>query len=199
MGKNINVKIIHPTNDSDVDIGAPDIILLRDVFSQLIDAGFLSPGQPYTGVLMPRGIRQDSMPLDNDKTIGENGVQDNDIIQTLIATQAGGFDLVELWREFYPYLDQVGTVIGIAGAAIGFGSWLKNRFGKEYSPRQFTQIITDKEFWNIHELAITLDISDEESKNLLKGFGYEWNKSFSLYHKTEKTVEIIEKLKNSNY
>ena len=29
------------------------------------------------------------MPLDNDKTIGENGVGNNDTIQTLIATQAG--------------------------------------------------------------------------------------------------------------
>ena len=42
----VNVKIIHPTNNSDIDIGLPDNILLRDVFSQLIDANFLSSGQP---------------------------------------------------------------------------------------------------------------------------------------------------------
>ena len=79
----INVKIIHPTNNSDIDIGLPD------VFSQLIDANFLSPGQPYTGVLKPSGARKESVPLDNDKTISENGVENNDTIQTLIATQAG--------------------------------------------------------------------------------------------------------------
>ena len=85
----INVKIIHPTNNSDIDIGLPENILLRDVFSQLIDANFLTGGQPYTGVLKPGGNRTESKPLDNDKTIGENGVGNNDTIQTLIATQAG--------------------------------------------------------------------------------------------------------------
>ncbi len=85
----INVKIIHPTNNSDIDIGLPKSILLRDVFSQLVDANFLSPWQPYTGVLKPAGTRKESVPLNNDKTIAENGVSNNDTIQTLIATQAG--------------------------------------------------------------------------------------------------------------
>ena len=85
----INVKIIHPTNNSDIDIGLPENILLRDVFSQLIDANFLNPGQPYTGVLKPAGARKESVPLNNDKSIKDNGVGNNDTIQTLIATQAG--------------------------------------------------------------------------------------------------------------
>ena len=87
--ENINIKFIHPTNNSDIDIGLPENIILRDVFSQLIDANFLSTGQPYTGVLKPSGERKESMPLDNDKSIVENGVKNNDTIQTLIATQAG--------------------------------------------------------------------------------------------------------------
>jgi hypothetical protein len=85
----VNVKIIHPTNNSDIDIGLPDSILLRDVFSQLIDANFLSSGQPYTGVLKPSGERRESVNLDNDKSIGQNSVGNNDTIQTIIATQAG--------------------------------------------------------------------------------------------------------------
>ncbi len=85
----INIKIIHPTNNSDIDIGLPENILLRDVFSQLIEANFLSAGQPYTGILKPAGARKESVPLDNDKTIAENGVGNNDTVQTLIATQAG--------------------------------------------------------------------------------------------------------------
>lgn len=85
----VNVKIIHPTNNSDIDIGLPDNILLRDVFSQLIDANFLSSGQPYTAVLKPSGERRESVNLDNDKSISQNGVGNNDTIQTIIATQAG--------------------------------------------------------------------------------------------------------------
>lgn len=87
--ENINIKIIHPTNNSDIDVGLPENILLRDIFSQLVDANFLSAGQPYTGVLKPTGTRKESVPLDNDKSIKENGVGNNDTIQTLIATQAG--------------------------------------------------------------------------------------------------------------
>lgn len=89
MMENINVKIIHPTNNSDIDIGVPGNILVREVFSQLIEANFLSTGQPYTGMLKPAGTRKESIPLDNDKTISENGVNNNDTIQTLISTPAG--------------------------------------------------------------------------------------------------------------
>lgn len=91
----INVKIIHPTNNSDLDIELPGNIMLQEVFSQLIDANFLSAGQPYTGILKPSGARKESVTLDNDKTVSENGVGNNDTIQTLIATQAGQY-------YFYP-------------------------------------------------------------------------------------------------
>jgi len=87
----INIKIIHPTNNSDIEIGCPENILLRDIFSQLIEANFLSSGQSYSGVLKPRDVHTESVPLDNDKTLGENGVENNDVILTLIATQAGGW------------------------------------------------------------------------------------------------------------
>ena len=85
----INVKIMHPTNNSDIDIGLPGDILLRDAFSQLIDAKFLSEGGAYTGILKPSGTRTESVPLDNAKTICENGVTNNDTIQMLIGTPAG--------------------------------------------------------------------------------------------------------------
>ena len=194
----INVKIIHPTNNSDIDVGLPENILLRDVFNQLIDAHFLNAGQLYTGILKPFGTRKESTPLDNDKTVAENGVGNNDTIQTLISTKAGGFDIVQLWQEFYPYLDQIGTVVGITVAAIGFGAWIRDKFSRSYTPKQFTQIITDKELWNAHELAIKLDITDEDSKKLLQGFGYKWDNRYSLYFKTDKTVEIIEKMQKSS-
>ena len=87
----INVKIIHPTNNSDIDVGLPENIIVQDVFNQLIDNNFLRENQPYSGVLKPRGERTESITLDNDKTIAENNVKNNDTIQMLIATQAGSF------------------------------------------------------------------------------------------------------------
>jgi len=83
----INVKIIHPTNCSDVDIELSENIVLRDVFSELINANFLSvgrSGESYRGVLRPSGARKENVPLDNDKTIAENGVGNNDTIQIWI-------------------------------------------------------------------------------------------------------------------
>ena len=85
----ITVKVIHPTNNSDVDLDVPENILLREVFAQLIEANFLSADQSYTGVLKPAGARKDSVTLDNEKTVGQNGIGNNDTIQTLIATRAG--------------------------------------------------------------------------------------------------------------
>ncbi len=75
----INIKIIHPTNCS--DIGLSKDIVLRDVFSELINVNFLSAGQSYIGVLKSSGARKESMTLDNDKMLAENGVRNNDIIQ----------------------------------------------------------------------------------------------------------------------
>ena len=191
MPGTINIKVIHPTNNSDIDIGVPEEILLRDIFAQLIEANFLLGGQQYSGV----NKSKDNRPLDNEKSIGENDVENTNTILTVLSTNAGGgFDIVQLWQDFFSYLDQIGTVGGIAGATIGFGVWIKNKFAKKYTPKEFTSVITDKELWNAHELALLLNITDEESKSLLKGFGYKWDKRFSLYYKTDKTIEIIEKI-----
>jgi len=193
--ESFNVKIIHPTNNSDIDVGIPKDTLLSDVFSQLIEANFLSAGQSYSGVLKNYYNKS----LDNDRTVDENGIRHDDIILIVLSTKAGGIDMPGLWQEFYPYLDQIGTVLGITSAAIGFGAWVKNKFEKTHSPKKFSEIITDKELWNLHELAIKLDITDEESKNLLKGYGYKWDKRYSLHYKTDKTIEIIEKFKDAIY
>lgn len=87
--ENINVRIIHPTNNSDIEIGLPENILLQDVYSQLIDANFLSSGQEYSGLLKPSGVRKESIKLINDMTVSQNGIGNNDTIQLLIGTPAG--------------------------------------------------------------------------------------------------------------
>jgi len=88
----INIKLIHPTNNSDIDIGCPENILVVDIFMQLVEAVFLSAGQPYVGVLKPNNINEHSKPLDNNKSLKENGVKNNDTIQILVTSMAGGGD-----------------------------------------------------------------------------------------------------------
>ena len=87
----VNVRVIHPTNNSDVDLGLPENILLKDVWSQLIDANFLSSGVQYTGLLKAKtdGTRNENLNLDNEKTIAQNGILNNDTVQALNTTPAG--------------------------------------------------------------------------------------------------------------
>ncbi|MDR0918190.1 MAG: hypothetical protein LBM93_02920 [Oscillospiraceae bacterium] len=87
--ENINVKFIHPTNNSDIDIEVPENMVLGDVFKQLIDENFLTSGQPYTGIPYPTGGHRDGIPLDYDKTIGDNGISNNDSIQIITAITVG--------------------------------------------------------------------------------------------------------------
>ncbi|MBQ7593722.1 MAG: hypothetical protein IJU48_05145 [Synergistaceae bacterium] len=85
----VSIRLIHPTNNSDIEIDAPVDILLRDIFAQLIESGFLTSGQPYEGVLKPAGTRKESVNLDNNRTVGENGIGNNDTISILITNSAG--------------------------------------------------------------------------------------------------------------
>ncbi len=190
----ITVKIIHPTNNSDVDVELPVDIILNEVFPELIEANFLSVCENYSAVLKPRDNCSNYIMLDNQKSVYENGIQENDTIQILIPTAAGGdIDyVIDLWQTIYPFLDQVGTVLGITGSAIGFGLWIKNKFSHKYTPSSFIEKIMSKELWNVHELSLKLNIPDDDAKKLLKGFGYKWDKRLSLYVKTDKTVEILE-------
>ena len=83
---NLSLKFIHPSNNSDIDIDVPDSMFLRDIFAQLIEHEFLSPGQPYTGSLKSSG---ESVLLDNNRTLKENEVPNNATIQIVTATPAG--------------------------------------------------------------------------------------------------------------
>ena len=76
----INVKVIHPTNNADIDIGLPGETILREMFTQLIDALFLAASpEGYRGVNKSKGNKA----LDNDKSMTENGVENNDTILAL--------------------------------------------------------------------------------------------------------------------
>lgn len=72
----VNVTIIHPANRSEIELELPINMMLRDVLKQLISASFIEAGPLYTAIL-----KATSKPLDNNKTISENGISNNFTIQ----------------------------------------------------------------------------------------------------------------------
>ena len=86
----VNIKVIHPTNNSDIDIGVPEDTIMRDVFAQLIEAKFLSSGQQYSGV----NKSKDNQPLDNEKSVSENGVE-NTMVKKINEGRPNVLDLIK--------------------------------------------------------------------------------------------------------
>ena len=195
----INVTFFHPTNGSSLEVSMDKSLSAEAILSELIACGFINDNSMQDGYRLL--VMETNMEISGKESISSGDGQNDFHIQIIPTTCAGGgFEyFVDLWQTLYPYLDQVGTVLGIAGVAISFGVWVKNKFGNIYTPKQFTEKITNKELWNVHELAVKLGITDNEAKNLLKGFGYKWDRHLSLYVKTETTVEILEKMEQADF
>lgn len=102
-----------------------------------------------------------------------------------------------LWENIYPYLDYIGTLLGVVGGTIGFGRWLKRKFEHKHPPKELFSFVINSGTWSSLELASKLNITQEEAKNILKGFGYEWDKTARLYKRTDRTYAIINLLKES--
>lgn len=196
--QSINIVFLHPTNGSTLEAEMDVSLTADDIINELIACNFIPDdlGKGYYRLLIKDTLTE----IGGMQKIDIQGDKSNLTIRVLLATCAGGGEyLLGLWQSVYPYLDQIGTALGIIGTTVSFGVWIKNKFGYYYEPKQFVEKITDKEFWNAHELALKLNITNEEAKNLLKGFGYKWDNHFSLYYKTDKTIEILEKIQKEDF
>ena len=219
----INVKIIHPTNNSNMDIGLPENLLLKDLFNQLIDANFLTGEQSYTSVLKPGRERTENKPLDNDKTVGENCIENNDVILILPRFS---------WHEcgvcfLFSYLNKISELysemkadtletLEANGGKHSIIDW--NRFLQAASLcKDFLNIMDDcqylcgsigcsvndieitlqKRWWKTHELALKLDKSNETAVNLLHILGYQFHDKIGIFSRTEETDRIAAKMQNS--
>lgn len=63
-------------------------------------------------------------------------------------------------------------------------SWFKNKYKNNRKipyPHSFTDYIYHKNIWNYHELAVQIDVNEEQAKLLLKAFGYKWDQSKLAY------------------
>lgn len=95
--------------------------------------------------------------------------------------QAGGPDLID-WRNLWDIAWEAIQVISTIGGAIGLLDFIKTKFSdKKPIPHEMMECLYKREYWNHNELAEKLDIKPEEAKNILKVFGYYWDKSKKIY------------------
>ncbi|EOU1600912.1 hypothetical protein QTI38_04955 [Clostridium perfringens] len=129
-----------------------------------------------------------------------HNIKDNTIYADTEIVQAGGRelkDIWELWNQYYPYIEQIVTTIGFIQIGYNFIKFIKDLFKdkkiEKEPPCAFLDLIFSKDEWNHYELAKNLEISSEQAKNFLKGFGYKWNKSKRLYINENNIEEIRHK------
>lgn len=131
--------------------------------------------------------------------IKTHNIKNNTILADTGIPQAGGpdfKDLVQLWNECYPIIDQFSSIFGLGGSLIGIGKWIKSLFIKKKGvpPQSIFDFLLSRNKWNHYELAEMLEIKDYEAKKLLRAFGYKWDSSMKVYIQQSNTKEIIKKL-----
>lgn len=96
-------------------------------------------------------------------------------------------------------IDQFVTVIGLVTIAGSAGKWIHSLCAKKDPfPHSYFDFIFSRNKWNHFELAEYLDISPNDSKQLLKIFGYAYDRSKMIYDKQPCSDELREKLSKIN-
>lgn len=133
-------------------------------------------------------------------------IKDNIIHADTGIPQAGGPDLkniIQLWNDYYPIIDQISTVFGFLGGVAGFSTFLKSTFidkkKKLLPPHGAFDFILAKAQWNHNELAESLEIEKESAKKILQGLGYKWDNSKKLYVHQDDPNKIKDKLSKVSY
>lgn len=121
---------------------------------------------------------------------------------------ASGADLItfkEMWEIFFNNV--LPALVDICGIISAYGV-LEQKFikirnkaekvqKKEIAPDFVTDAIYRKNMWNHFEFSIEFDITEDESKELLKGLGYSWDNSKKLYiiseDEKDRRITIIKK------
>ena len=123
----------------------------------------------------------------------------NEIEITVGYPQAGGpgfIELIEIWNAVMPYLNAVAIFCSISGVSVKSitDDIRKHSIKKKVPPHTVLDLITSRKQWNHGELADVLDIPEENAKNLLKTFGYIYDRNLMQYVPGEKTEELKEKI-----
>jgi len=103
-------------------------------------------------------------------------------------------DIANWWAQAYPILESIavatGALTGVAtvvSAPVIFIRWVRNRISKnEYMLLK----VLEKDSWNVSLLSEMLAINEDETKKLLRGFGYTWDSRKMLFIATEHTEKL---------
>ena len=114
--------------------------------------------------------------------------------------QAGGpgfKELLEVWQLLYPIIDTFNTVAGSAVIVGSAGKWLHSLFNNcksRHAPHSQIDLLFSRERWSSAELSQRLEIDNEDAKNLLRLFRYEFDKHSMQYVQQPVSLELREKL-----
>ena len=74
--------------------------------------------------------------------------------------------------------------------------WIRSFFEKKKAPpHTVVDMLATRSQWNHKELAAILEIPEENAQNLLKAFGYKYDRSLMQYIPGDETEKLREKLK----
>lgn len=134
--------------------------------------------------------------------ISTHTIENNIIYSKTGYPQAGGpgfKELTEAWKSIYPIIDQFVTTVGLGTITIGASKWVQTLFKREdVPPQSYFDLIYSRNEWNHNEFAGLLDISREEAKQLLKLFGYKYDKYKMMFIQQSISLELREKLSKVN-
>ncbi|MCL2874659.1 MAG: hypothetical protein FWE29_07020 [Defluviitaleaceae bacterium] len=108
-------------------------------------------------------------------------------------------DIADWWAQAYPFIEQTAAITGavtgvalVASAPFVFVKWIREtiKHKKVKDEYKWVQSILGNDSWNISELSDKLSISEDQTKKLLKGFGYVWDSRKMLYISTDVTDKL---------
>lgn len=104
-------------------------------------------------------------------------------------------DIATWWEQAYPIIEQISTVAGAAtvvGAPIVFIKWIRGKLKAQTEKSEYSwiKLILNEDEWNVSILSEKMNLSEDEIKRLLKGFGYAWNPKKMLYTSTDETEKL---------
>jgi hypothetical protein len=119
----------------------------------------------------------------------------NDTIRVDIGEpQAGGSgikEIIDLWQEFQSFIENLAVYITIFVGVPEIIKKIRSKFiKKNIPPHSVLDYIFSNEEIDHKQLACLLKVDEEDIRLLMKGLGYQWDKSKKLYRKQPITDKL---------